>query len=70
MEEKYVLVKNYDCKYGTLKEGSEIIIFRGFVYFDGGLVTPAYENMLMDLIGNPEWVKEYTKKERILHNKI
>lgn len=69
MEEKYILIKPYKCKYGTLKEGSEIIIFRGFVYFDGGLVTPAYESFLMDLLGDDEWIKEYTKKERIIHNK-
>lgn len=37
MNEKYVLIKPFECKYGKLPEGSEIITFRGQIWVNGEL---------------------------------
>lgn len=58
MNEKYVLVKPYECQYGTLPSGSEIICFRGQVYVNGGPIPPSYNKMFLDLIADPSYVKK------------
>ena len=58
MNEKYVLIKPYECSYGTLPEGSEIIYFRGQVWVNGGPVPPSYNSMFIDLIKKQEYVRK------------
>lgn len=58
MNEKYVLIKPYECSYGILPEGSEIIYFRGQVWVNGGPVPPSYNNMFIDLIKRQEYVRK------------
>ena len=58
MDEKYVLIKPYECQYGTLPEGSEIIIFRGQVYVNGGVVPPSFNKMFIELSQNDDYVKK------------
>lgn len=66
MNEKYVLVKPYECQYGTLPSGSEIICFRGQVYVNGGPIPPSYNKMFLDLIADPS----YVKKVKIIKNEF
>ena len=58
MNEKYVLIKPYECQYGTLPSGSEIICFRGQVWVNGGPIPPSYNNIFLDLITKPEYVRK------------
>lgn len=58
MEEKYVLIKPYDCQYGTLPEGSEIIIFRGMVYVNGGVIPPSFNSLFLKLVKNRDYVRK------------
>lgn len=57
MDKKYVLIKPYDCKYGKLAEGTEIIFFRGAFYVNGGLVPASFNDILADLIEDKDYVK-------------
>lgn len=65
MNEKYVLKKPYECKYGTLPEGSEIIYFRDQFYFNGGPIPSSFNHIFSELINNDE----YVVKMKIMHNK-
>lgn len=58
MEKKYVLIKPYECQYGTLPEGSEIIWFRGQFYVNGGPVPPSFNDILAKVIKDRNYVKE------------
>ena len=58
MEEKYVLIRPYDCQYGTLPEGSEIIIFRGMVYVNGGVIPPSFNELFLRLVKNRDYVRK------------
>ena len=58
MDEKYVLVRPYECEYGTLPEGSEIIYFRGQMWVNGGPIPNSYNHMFMDLINDSSYVKK------------
>lgn len=69
-QEKYVFVKDYVCQYGTLKTNDEIILFRGNVYFNAGLVTPAYRSVLLNIVNDDKLRNEYLKKVQIIHNKV
>lgn len=66
MEEKYVLKKPYECKYGTLPQGSEIIYFRGQFYFNGGPIPSTFDYLFNDLISNDE----YVTKVKMVNNKL
>lgn len=58
MNEKYVLIKPYECQYGTVPSGSEIIYFRGQVWVNGGPIPPSYNSIFLDLINNDEYVRK------------
>ena len=58
MDKKYVLIKPFECQYGTLPEGSEIIWFRGQFYVNGGPVPPSFNDILMKVIKDKSYVKE------------
>ena len=58
MQKKYVLIKPYECQYGTLPEGSEIIWFRGQFYVNGGPVPPSFNDILVKVIKDKTYVKE------------
>ncbi len=58
MNEKYVLIKPYECQYGIIPSGSEIICFRGQVWVNGGPIPPSYNNIFLDLINNDEYVRK------------
>ena len=58
MNEKYVLIKPYECQYGTIPSGSEIICFRGQVWVNGGPIPPSYNSIFLDLINNNEYVRK------------
>lgn len=70
MNKKYVFIKPFKTNEGVIPEGSEIIIFRGNVYMNGGLLHPAYNNMIMNIINNPKLRKEYLIEMDIIPNKI
>lgn len=58
MDEKYVLIKPYECQYGTLASGTEIICFRGQVYVNGGPIPSSYNRIFLDLINKQEYVRK------------
>lgn len=58
MDKKYVLIKPFECQYGTLPEGSEIIWFRGQFYVNGGPVPPSFNDILAKVIKDKNYVKE------------
>lgn len=70
MNKKYVFIKPFKTNEGVIPEGSEIIIFRGNVYMNGGLLHPAYNNMIMNILNNSSLKKEYLIEVEIIANKI
>jgi hypothetical protein len=70
MRKKYIFIKPFKCSHGIIPEGSEITIFRGFVYMNGGMIQPAYIQVIMGIINDPQLKEEYIKEEEIIHNKI
>lgn len=67
---KYVFIKEFKAQDGNIPQGTEIILFRGFVYMNGGMVHPAYNNILMNIINNPKLHNEYLREVNIIHNKL
>ena len=66
MEEKYVLIKPYECQYGKLPIGTEIIYFRHQVYVNGGPIPSSYNQIFLDLIND----SSYTQKVKIHKNQF
>ena len=60
MNEKYVLIKPYECQYGTLPSGSEIIYFRGQFYLNGGPIPQVWNGMFKKIIEDDNYVRKYT----------
>ncbi len=66
MDEKYVLIKPFECQYGRLPEGTEIVGFRGQIYVNGGPIPSTFNRIFLDLINNAE----YVRKVKITKNQI
>ena len=58
MNEKYVLIKPYECNYGTLPQGSDIIYFRGQFYLNGGPIPQSWNSLFKKIIENDEYVRK------------
>ena len=69
-QKKYVFKKAYESKQGTIPEGSEVVLFHGQVYFNGGMCTQFYQNMLCDMIADQKFRKEYLQEMRIINNAL
>ncbi len=67
---KYVFKKPYVTDHGILHENSEIRVFRGAVYFDGGMVPGAYAAELMDIINSPTLKNEYLREMKLIKDVI
>lgn len=69
-QEKYVFKRSYRTEEGVIPEGSEIILFRDVVYLNGGMIHPAYQELLRKIIDTPSLNIQYLKKIPIIHNKV
>lgn len=66
MEEKYVLLKPYITSEGTIPANSDIILFRGLVYVNGGIIPQGYNEEFIALTKDPTM----TKKVKIIKNEF
>lgn len=69
-QRKFIFKEQYIDAEGVIPKGSEIILFRGIIYFNGGMVHPGYQKMLKDIVDTPHLNKKYLKEVQIIHNKI
>ena len=69
-QKKYVFVKDYVTQEGVIRQGSDLVLFRGLMYLNGGMLLPAYTKSLSILLDNPNLFREYLKEVEIIHNKI
>ena len=49
-QRKFIFIKEYSGEYGKIPQGTELIFFRGFLYMNGGMVHPAYQKILFNII--------------------
>lgn len=69
-QKKYIFIKDFVTKDGTIKQGSDLILFRGFLYLNGGMLLPAYASSLHKLLEDRSLFSEYLKEVEIINNKI
>ena len=50
MYRRFKVVKEFSDKDGVIPVGSEITILDDHIYFNGGMIPPAYYGLLYDLI--------------------
>ena len=67
---KYVFKKAYNMEYGTIPEGTEIILFRGWVYINGGMADDYSQGLIMSIINNKNKRDEYLVRMKIIGNKV
>ena len=70
MQKRFVFVKPFTCKYGTLKVGDQIDIVRGVIYFKGGLCEPWWADYLEDLVKSEMKEPNYLREVQIPYNKV
>ena len=70
MERKFIFKKRYECRFGAIPQGSELIEFRGAYYFNGGMVLPAYAGELDKIVKDPKLRNEYLEEVRVIPNKV
>lgn len=67
---EYIFIKPYEAEGGVIPEGSNLREFRGFLYLNGGLVSPVYAVELRELIEDEDLRKEYLDKRLVIANKV
>ncbi len=67
---KYVFKEPYEAQEGKIPQGSELIIFRNTVYLNGGMVHPAYQKLLINIVNDKAKKEKYLKELPIIHNKV
>jgi hypothetical protein len=70
MERKFIFKKRYECRFGAIPQGSELIEFRGAYYFNGGMVLPAYAGELDKIVKDPKLRNEYLEEVKVIPNKV
>ena len=70
MEKKFRFKKDYKCAEGTVEAGRELMVLRGAVYLDGGMIMPGYQREFLRLIEDEKLRNEYLQEERIIYNKV
>ena len=69
-QKKYVFKKAYQTKSGTIPEGTEIILFRGLVYINGGMADNYSSGLIMHIVSNEKKREEYLTRMKIINNKV
>lgn len=69
-QKKYIFKIPFVVDEGTIPEGSEIIVFRDIIYLNGGMIHPAYQEMLRKIVDTPSLNEKYLKELRIIQNKL
>ena len=69
-QKKYVFKIPFTANEGTIPKGSEIIVFRDVIYLNGGMIHPAYQEMLRKIVDTPSLNEKYLKEMQIIQNKI
>lgn len=67
---KYVFRKPYVIDSGTIPEGSEVILFRGWVYINGGMADEYSRGLIMSIVNNKQKRDEYLVRVKIIGNKV
>lgn len=70
MEKKFIFKKDYKSDEGVIYAGRELMVVRGAVYLDGGMLMPSYQKEFMNLILDDKLREEYLQEERIIYNKV
>jgi hypothetical protein len=69
-QKRFMLIQDIEGREGIIPMGSEVTLFRGFVYLNGGMVMPSYAKMFTDILNDEEKKKKYFIETPILYNKI
>lgn len=70
MEKKFIFKKDYKSDEGVINAGRELMVVRGAIYLDGGMLMPSYQREFMRLITDDKLRDEYLQEERIIYNKV
>ena len=69
-QRKFVVIEPITAYEGQIPNGSEIILFRKMVYLNGGMVHPAYQKMLLNIVNDPNLRNKHLREVKIIQNKI
>ena len=70
MQERWIFKKAFSNNEGTIPLGTEINFFRGQVFMNGYMVSPAYRKIIENFINDEKLRDEYLEKHRFITNKI
>lgn len=69
-QKRYLLLQDIVGREGVVPKGSEVTLFRGFIYLNGGMVMPSYAAIFTELLEDEKKKEIYFKEIPITFNKI
>lgn len=69
-QQKYVFKEAYTSQHGTIPEGTEIILFHGCVYANGGMCDSYSSKLLMNIVSDERLRNKYLIKMKVISNKL
>lgn len=67
--QKFKFIKEYVCSQGVIPVNSEIQIIKDVMYFNGGLISKTYQDILENIINN-DINEEYVKEIPLVKNEF
>lgn len=67
---RFLFVKDYKENNLNIKEGTELRLFRGLVYLNGGMIVPAYQKLLITLVQEEDKEPNYLLELDIIKDKV
>lgn len=67
---RFLFIKDYKENNLNIKEGTELRLFRGLVYLNGGMIVPAYQKLLMTLVQEEDKEPNYLLELDIIKDKV
>lgn len=58
-QKRYEFKKSYTIEAGTIPEGTEVMLFRGWAYINGAMADDYSNGLIKSIINNPAKCKEY-----------
>lgn len=69
-QKRYVFKKPYSNEYGTIPEGTEVNLFRGFIYINGGMCDSYSKGLLSHILADEKLRNEYLQPMKIINNQV
>lgn len=69
-QKQYEFKKDYVCNGGTIQQGSILVLMRGMVFLNGGMLDSSGTRFFIKMLNNQKLKDEYLRETHQIYNKV